>query len=129
VRPTVCGLTGSESLIVNVPVRVPTAVGVNLTPIVQDAPPARLDPQVLVCEKSPLFVPAMRMLEMLNAAVPRFFKVTLLAALVVPTVRLAKVIVAGDTVTPVPVPLKLTVWGLPMALSVTLMAAALAPTD
>jgi hypothetical protein len=128
VRPTVCGLTGSESLIVNVPVRVPTAVGLNFTPIVQDAPRARLDPQVLVCEKSPLFVPAMLMLEMLNAVVPRFVKVTLLAALVVPTVRLAKVIVAGDTVTPVPVPLKLTVWGLPMALSVTLMAAALAPT-
>ena len=107
--PTVCGLTGSESLILSVPVRVPTAVGLNLTPIVQEAPRARLDPQLLVCEKSPLFVPVMVIPEMLMAVLPRFVMVTLVAPLVVPTVRLAKVMVVGDNDTPVPVPLRLAV--------------------
>jgi hypothetical protein len=111
-----------------VPVLVPVADGVNFTLIVQVAPPERLDPHVLVCAKLLLFVPAKLKPEMLNAVLPRFFMVTLLAALVVPTVRLAKVIVAGDRETAVPVPLRLTVWGLPAALSVTLRAAVLGPT-
>jgi hypothetical protein len=100
----------------------------NLTAIVQLAPPARLVPQLLVCEKSPLFVPVIPMPEIVNAVPPAFLMVTLVAPLVVPTVRLAKVIEAGDRETAVPVPLKLTVCGLPGALSVTLTAAVLDPT-
>ena len=46
------------------PVREPVAVGVKVTLIVHDALAARLVPQVLVCEKSPLMV----MLEIVSVA-------------------------------------------------------------
>lgn len=48
VKGTICGLLGSLSVIVTFPVRIPTAVGVNVTVIVQ-LPPAPTDvPQVFV---------------------------------------------------------------------------------
>src|SRR5207248_8885403 len=53
-RVTVCGLLAAESVMVRVPLRVPAAVGVNVTLIVQLPPPARKLPQLLFCEKSPL---------------------------------------------------------------------------
>ena len=46
---TVCGLP-TLSLIVRVPLRVPEAVGVNTTLMVQLAPPASVPEQLLVCE-------------------------------------------------------------------------------
>src|SRR5258705_11485587 len=49
VRLTICGLPVASSVIVMVPVRVPVAVGVNVTLIVQLAPAATEVPQVLVC--------------------------------------------------------------------------------
>ena len=55
------------------PVREPVAVGVKVTLIVQDEPAARLEPQVLVWEKSPLTV----MLEIVSVAVPGLLRVTL----------------------------------------------------
>lgn len=125
---TVCGLVGSESVMARDAVRAPTAVGLKRTLIVQLPPPARLDPQVVVREKSPLFVPVMAMLEMLIAVVARFRRVTLVALLVVPTVRLANAIEVGDKETAVPVPLRLTVCGLVLALSATVTAALLVPT-
>lgn len=93
---------------VRLAVRVPLADGVNFTLIEQLAPPARLEPQVLVCEKSPLFAPVIAMLEIFSCVLPTLRKVTVLAALVVPTVRLAKVSVVGDKETAVPIPLRLT---------------------
>lgn len=51
---TVCGLLEALSVIVNEPLRVPLAVGVNVTFTVQLELAATLAPQLLVCAKSPL---------------------------------------------------------------------------
>ena len=57
---------------VSVPLLVPVAVGLKVTPIVQLAPAANVEPQVLVRVKSPPIVT----LEMVMVAVPLFFTVT-----------------------------------------------------
>ena len=63
-----------------VPVRLPIAVGVNFTEIVQFAPAARELPHVCVSAKSPdALIEAM-----VSAAVPEFVSVTDCAALVEP---------------------------------------------
>jgi hypothetical protein len=82
-------------VIVTAPVRFPAAVGVKVTLIVQFAPAATLDPQVLVCAKSPEAV----IWEMESAALPEFVNVTVWAALVVPTSWLLNVKLAGDRLT------------------------------
>jgi hypothetical protein len=64
---------------------VPDAVGSNVTLIVQVVAGATELPQLLVCAKSPGFVPVMLMLLMVKAAFPGLLNVRLLAALVVPT--------------------------------------------
>lgn len=48
VRLTVCGLAPALSVMVSAPVRVPVAVGVKVTLIMQFAPAATLAPQLLV---------------------------------------------------------------------------------
>jgi hypothetical protein len=60
----------------SVPDRVPAALGVKATLIVQLDPAETLEPQLFVCAKSPLFVPPIEMLEMLTAAPPEFDSVT-----------------------------------------------------
>ena len=60
------------SVTVMEPVREPVAVGVKVTLIVHDELAARLVPQMLVCEKSPLTV----MLEIVRAALPGLLSVT-----------------------------------------------------
>jgi hypothetical protein len=67
-----------------------------------------------------------------RVALPLFVRVTVCAALVVPTVWLAKVRLVGEKVATgpelvVPVPVRLTVCGLPLALSVIVMVAVLVP--
>jgi len=57
-------------------VRVPVAVGVKVTLMVQVAPAATLAPQVFVSAKSPRFVPMSVMLVMLNVATPVLVSVT-----------------------------------------------------
>ena len=57
-------------------VRVPVAVGLKVTLMVQLAPAATLDPQVLVSEKSPLLAPVTEMLVTLRLAEPVFIRVT-----------------------------------------------------
>ena len=74
------------SVTVSAAVRVPVALGVKVTLIVQFAPAARLVPHVFVCAKSPLFAPVMAMLEMFNVAEPMLLRVTACAALAVPTI-------------------------------------------
>jgi hypothetical protein len=69
------------SEILRVPVLIPAAVGLKVTEIVQLAPALTVVPQVLVWEKSPLGV----MLEMVRVTVPVLARVTICAALVVPT--------------------------------------------
>ena len=77
--------------------------------------------------KSPLEV----ILASVSAPLPVFVRVTGCAALVVPTGRLPKARLVGERLTTaavlVPVPERLTVWGLPLALSAMLSAAVRAP--
>src|SRR5258708_4233899 len=93
VRLTDCGLPEALSVMLRVPVRLPDAVGVNVTLMVQFAPAATELPQVLVWAKSPLAATPVRFSE----ALPVFASVTDCAALVVPTVWLAKVSEVGET--------------------------------
>ena len=73
VRLTVWVAGLALSVMVNEPLLKPLAVGVKVTLRVQLALAARLEPQVLVWEKSPLTV----MLVMLRTALPVFLRVTL----------------------------------------------------
>jgi hypothetical protein len=58
---------------VTTPVLVPVAVGLKVTLMVQEAPAATLEPQVLVWEKSPLAL----IMILLSVAFPEFLSVTL----------------------------------------------------
>src|ERR1035441_2664132 len=101
--------------------RLPAAVGVNVTEMLQLPPAATLAPQVLVCAKSPGLVPATATLVIVRGAEPVLLSVTDWAALVVPTFWLANVRLpeVSDTIgTATPVPERVTVWGDPAALSV-----------
>ena len=69
------------SVTVSEPVRVPVAVGAKVTLIVHDPLAARLEPQLLVSEKSPLAV----MLEIASAALPGLLRVTFWGLLLVPS--------------------------------------------
>jgi hypothetical protein len=99
---------------VRVPVSVPLTVGVKVTLIVQLAPAPRLDGQLLLSEKYSVA----EMLEMVSAPVPTLVSVTDCAALVEPTAMLENVRVLVDREALEPVPLKVTVCGLLLALSV-----------
>ena len=76
----VCGLLPALSVIVTEPKRLPDAVGVNVTLMVQLVPAATLVGQLLSCAKSPVG----DTLVMTKAALPVLVKVTDCAALVVP---------------------------------------------
>ena len=82
VRLMVWGLLGALSVIVTVPVRVPAAVGLKVTLMVQLPPAATEPPQVLVWAKSPVAP----MLVIVKAVLPVLVRVEVRAALVVPTV-------------------------------------------
>ena len=71
-RLTVCVPLPALSVMVSVPLRVPVAVGLNVTAIPQFAPAAIKLPQLFVCEKLPLVAT----LEMVSGAVPAFESVT-----------------------------------------------------
>jgi len=85
------GLVEALSTMVTAAVRVPVAVGVNVTPIEQFDPAATLPPQVLVAPKSAAFVPETLMLLTLSAALPVLESVTVCVALEVPVFCEAKV--------------------------------------
>ena len=99
VRLTVCVAGLALSVMVKEPLFEPLAVGVKVTLRVQLALAARLAPQVLVWEKSPLFVPAMVTLVMLSVALPVLVSVMGAAELVVPTTWLPKLYDGGDRFT------------------------------
>src|SRR5581483_8819781 len=75
VSVTVCGLFGALSETLTAAFRVPVAVGLKYTDILQLAPADTDVPQVFVWEKSPLFVPVM-LITAVNAMFPVFFSVT-----------------------------------------------------
>lgn len=81
---TNCGLPVALSPMLNVAERGPVAVGVNVTPIVQFPPGTMLDPQALVCRKSPELAPPTEIAVMLSAALPALVSITLCTGLVVP---------------------------------------------
>ena len=106
----------------------PGVVGVKVTLMVQFPPAANEFPHVLVWAKSPLAaIPVI-----VSAAPPVLESVTVCATLVDPTVWLANVSEVGETLTlgvpaAAPVPVRLTVCGLPAALSVMVTAAVRVP--
>jgi hypothetical protein len=77
VSATVCGLGGLVALsaILNVPVRVPVAVGEKVTFMVQIAPAATLPPQLSVSANSEAFVPVKAKPERVKAESPVLFNV------------------------------------------------------
>jgi hypothetical protein len=95
-------------------VRLPLAEGVKVTLIVQVAPAATLDPQVLDWAKSPALAPVRVTLETVKAAFPVLLRVKDFAALVELNGWLAKLRLEGETLIPAaaPVPERLTVWAL-----------------
>ena len=117
VRLAVWGLPGALSTIDSVPVRLPAAVGVNTTLIVQCAPAATEAPQSLVWPKSPVVV----IPEIDSAAFPVLESVIACAALGLATLWLLKFTLDGNRLAAgafvPPVPVRLTVCGLPPALS------------
>ncbi len=110
------------SVIATAAVLVPFDVGVNVTLMLQLPLTPRvegLSGQLLVWAKSPLLVPVIATPLMVKGAVPELVSVTVCGALVVPTDTLPKFRLVVDRLTrgAVPVPVRLTVWGLPLALS------------
>jgi len=91
---TKCGLPGALLVTLTPPSRVPTAVGVNVTPIEHEPPATTLLPQLCVAAKT-LMVGSM--LEIISAAPPVLDKVTYCAELVVPVFCSSKVTVIGDS--------------------------------
>src|SRR5580698_4679781 len=120
VRLTVCGLTVALSFTVSVPVRLPVAVGVSTTLMVQVDPAVNVAGQLLLWLKSPVICA----LPMLTDALPVFVTVTGWEALATPSavpvkVRLVGVTERTNVEATAPVPDRLTVCGLPVSLSVT----------
>jgi hypothetical protein len=97
VSDIVCGLFGALSVRVSAPVRVPAAVGVNFTLIVQLAPAATVLPQVPTPAnpKSPLML-----VVKVTVVVVLLVAVTNCPALLVPTAWLPKVNEVGDRLKP-----------------------------
>ena len=75
-RLTVWGLPVALSEMLSEAVRLPLAEGVKVTLIVQLAPAATLDPQLLVWAKSLALVPKTAMLVALKAELPELVRVT-----------------------------------------------------
>ena len=113
------------SVMVNAPVMVPVVVGWKVTRMVQEAPAATLEPQVLVSEKTPVIV----MLLMLSVALPVFVSVTDWGLLVVNGFCEAKVKEVGERLTagPAPIPARLTVCVVGLALSVMVKVPVVSP--
>ena len=108
VRLTVCGLFSAVSAIVRTPVVEPSAVGVNVTPIVQFAPAAMLVPQVLLATANG---PVAVILVKLSATFKRFVTLRFFTALVSPTAIFPKLKLVGERVTgELPLPVTATVW-------------------
>jgi hypothetical protein len=80
-----CGLSSASSLIPIAAVLAPVVLGVNVIWMAHVPPGATDEPQVLVSEKSPLFVPPTVIPLMFNTAVPLLVSVTAWAADAAPT--------------------------------------------
>jgi len=98
VRVTVCGLLPALSVTMSAAVRVPEALGLKITLMVQ-VEPAATDVQVLFCEKSAAFVPEIATpVTVMLVTFPLLVMVTLCEPLLVSTCWLVKVSVEVDGV-------------------------------
>lgn len=123
VNGTACGLDPALSATDTLALRVPVAVGVNVTVMVQFFFGATEVPHVFVCAKSVGFVPVIVMPVMAIAVPPlALLMVMVCAALVVPTVCAAKVKLVGEKDAAVLVPLSATVWVPAPSVSVSVVA-------
>ncbi len=122
VRLTLCGLPDVLSVTVRLADGEKATVGVKVREMVHWAAALRVAPQVLFCANCRGFGPVNPILVMLSVALPGLESVTVWAGLVVPTGWLPKATLAGFRFTagwPTPVPVRLTLCGLPGALSAT----------
>jgi hypothetical protein len=129
VSPRDWGLPAALSVMLTDAARLPLTVGSKVTLIVQLVPAATELPHVLVSAKSPGLAPVRPMLERLTAALPPLVRVAVNVPLGVLTGWLPKQRLVGERLTAVavPVPERLTVWGLPAVLSVILTDAVRLP--
>ena len=129
VRVTICGPPAALSEMVTAAVRLPTAVGVKITLIVQLPCAASELPQVEVSGKSATLAPVTVMLVKVRVALPLLVTVTVWAGALVPSNWLPKVRMPAERPTPPerPVPVRFTVCGLPAALSVNTTEAVRVP--
>ena len=111
--------------------RAPMAEGVKATTMVQLEPAAREAPQVLFCTKSAELAPVTASPERASEVEPVLVSVTVCAELVMSTASLAKARLEGERLALAevlePVPERLRVCGLPVALSATLRVALRVP--
>jgi hypothetical protein len=91
-RETVCGLAAALSVTESEPLRLPEVPGVKVTVIVQFAPDARVEPQLLVCPKFALAA----ILAMPSVAMPELVSVMARVWLGVPTSWVPKVKLVGE---------------------------------
>src|SRR5579864_3468527 len=131
-----CGLPPALSAMLTEAKREPLAVGAKSTAMMQDVVGGSPDPPMghgvplATSWKSPGFVPVVPMLAMMRFALPTLVKVAVCAGDVLPTLVLGNVraVVESVATAPAPVPVRGTDWGLPVALSATLMLAFAVPT-
>jgi hypothetical protein len=121
-RLTVWGLLAALSVMVTAAFSVEVNVGVNVTLIVQEPPFAATEPpQLSVSPKSPAFVPFTAM-AVVKVWLPVLLRMTVRAPLVVPNDWLPKVKLLVERpatgAVPTPVPVRVIICGLLLALSV-----------
>ena len=128
-RGTDCGVFAVLSASVKVALRVPTAVGMNVTLTVQVAAGAIGLLHVSCSRKSVGFAPENDKDAITSAPVPEFVMVSATGGLGVPTSWFVKFKLEDDmeTMAWVAVPARVTEWGLPAALSATEIEADLFP--
>jgi guanyl-specific ribonuclease Sa len=127
---TDCGEADALSATLSEAETAPTAVGLKVTEMAQEALAASELPQVLDWAKTEAFVPVKETPLMDKAAVPVFLSVMVCAAAVEPTLVAAKVRVVGERLTagtPTPVPVRMRVCGVLGALSLKLSVAVKVP--
>src|SRR6185437_12174729 len=96
VNPTVCGLPGASSGKLRPPLRAPAPPAVKVTCTVQAAPEAKVVPQSVVSEKSPLFVPVKPIVVNVTVCEVEFVIVKSFTAEATPTARFPKSKLPGE---------------------------------
>src|SRR5205085_11233792 len=103
-KVTLCGEPPPLSLTASDALRVPVALGVKVTEIVQLCPPTRFVPQLLPWAKSAAFAPEIVKDENVSVTLPTLVSRMLEGGLVLPTLCGAKVSERVERLTSVPVP-------------------------